>query len=88
MYAIKNEHGDFYTGFDYVFQGEKYANFTRFKEEPKKYKPIKDAIKLSILNKSVKRYATQAPVPIRKGIHKSSTIDSITIFVISIIILP
>ena len=22
MYAIKNEHGDFYTGFDYVFQGE------------------------------------------------------------------
>lgn len=43
MYAIKNEHGDFYTGFDYVFQGEKYANFTRFKEEPKKYKSLKVA---------------------------------------------
>lgn len=28
MYAIKNEHGDFYTGNDYIFQGEKYANFT------------------------------------------------------------
>ena len=27
MYAIKNEHGDFYTGFDYVFQGERYAKF-------------------------------------------------------------
>ena len=43
MYAIKNEHGDFYTGFDYVFQGEKYANFTRFKEEPKKYKSLKSS---------------------------------------------
>ena len=43
MYAIENEHGDFYTGYDYVFQGEKYANFTRFKEEPKKYKSLKVA---------------------------------------------
>ena len=30
MYAIKNEHGDFYTGNDYIFQGEKYANFTAY----------------------------------------------------------
>lgn len=39
----KNGDGFFYTGFDYVFQGEKYANFTRFKEEPKKYKSLKVA---------------------------------------------
>ena len=43
MYAIKNEHGDFYTGFDYVFQVEKYANLTRFKEEPTKYISLKVA---------------------------------------------
>lgn len=27
MYAIKNEHREFYTGDDYYFQGEKYAIF-------------------------------------------------------------
>ena len=35
MYAIKNEHGDFYTGFDYVFQGEKYANLLDLKKNQK-----------------------------------------------------
>lgn len=29
MYLIKNEHSEFYTGHDYVFQGEKYASFER-----------------------------------------------------------
>ena len=43
MYAIKNEHGDFYTGNDYFFQGEKYAIFSRFREEYKKYKSLKIA---------------------------------------------
>lgn len=39
MYAIKNEHGDFYTGNDYIFQSEKYAIFTTFRDE--KYKSLK-----------------------------------------------
>ena len=43
MYAIKNEHGDFYTGFDYVFQGEKYANFTAYTDEVKTYRSLKIA---------------------------------------------
>ena len=39
MYAIKNEYGDFYTGNDYIFQSEKYAIFTTFRDEKyKKYK--------------------------------------------------
>ena len=42
MYAIKNEHGGFYTGNDYVFQSEKYAIFTSFRDEKyKKYKSLK-----------------------------------------------
>lgn len=42
MYAIKNEHGGFYTGNDYVFQSEKYAIFTTFRDEKyKKYKSLK-----------------------------------------------
>ncbi|WP_418466993.1 hypothetical protein [Faecalibacillus faecis] len=42
MYAIKNEHGDFYTGNDYIFQSEKYAIFTAFRDEKyKKYKSLK-----------------------------------------------
>lgn len=42
MYAIKNEHGDFYTGNDYIFQSEKYAIFTTFRDEKyKKYKSLK-----------------------------------------------
>lgn len=40
MYAIKNEHGEFYTGDDYYFQGEKYAVFARYREEYKKYKSL------------------------------------------------
>ena len=43
MYAIKNEHGDFYTGNDYVFQGEKYANFTAYTDEVKTYRSLKIA---------------------------------------------
>lgn len=43
MYAIKNEHGEFYTGDDYVFQNEKYAIFARHREEYKKYKSLKVA---------------------------------------------
>ena len=41
MYAIKNEHGDFYTGNDYIFQGEKYANFTAYTDEVKTYRSLK-----------------------------------------------
>lgn len=42
MYAIKNECGDFYTGNDYIFQSEKYAIFTTFRDEKyKKYKSLK-----------------------------------------------
>lgn len=42
MYVIKNEHGGFYTGNDYVFQSEKYAIFTTFRDEKyKKYKSLK-----------------------------------------------
>lgn len=43
MYAIKNEHGDFYTGNDYIFQGEKYANFTVYTDEVKTYRSLKIA---------------------------------------------
>lgn len=43
MYAIKNEHGDFYTGNDYIFQGEKYANFTDYTDEVKTYRSLKIA---------------------------------------------
>lgn len=43
MYAIKNEHGDFYTGNDYIFQGEKYANFTAYTYEVKTYRSLKIA---------------------------------------------
>lgn len=43
MYAIKNEHGDFYTGNDYIFQGEKYANFTAYTNEVKTYRSLKIA---------------------------------------------
>ena len=45
MYAIKNEHGDFYTGNDYIFQGEKYANFTAYTDEVKTYRSLKIAEK-------------------------------------------
>lgn len=42
MYAIKNEHGGFYTGNDYVFQSEKYAIFTTLRDKKyKKYKSLK-----------------------------------------------
>lgn len=42
MYAIKNEHEGFYPGNDYVFQSEKYAIFTTFRDEKyKKYKSLK-----------------------------------------------
>lgn len=43
MYAIKNEHRDFYTGNDYIFQGEKYANFTAYTDEVKTYRSLKIA---------------------------------------------
>lgn len=43
MYAIKNEHGDFYTENDYIFQGEKYANFTAYTDEVKTYRSLKIA---------------------------------------------
>ena len=43
MYAIKNEHGDFYTGNDYIFQGEKYASFTAYTDEVKTYRSLKIA---------------------------------------------
>ena len=43
MYAIKNEHGDFYTGNDYIFQVEKYANFTAYTDEVKTYRSLKIA---------------------------------------------
>lgn len=43
MYAIKKEDGEFYTGDDYYFQGEKYAIFSRPREEYKKYKSLKVA---------------------------------------------
>ena len=43
MYAIKNEHGDFYTGNDYIFQGEKYVNFTAYTDEVKTYRSLKIA---------------------------------------------
>lgn len=43
MYAIKNEHGDFYTGNDYIFQSEKYANFTADTDEVKTYRSLKIA---------------------------------------------
>lgn len=43
MYAKKNEHGDFYTGNDYIFQGEKYANFTAYTDEVKTYRSLKIA---------------------------------------------
>ena len=43
MYAIKNEHGDFYTGNDYIFQGEKYANFTAYTDEVKTYRSLEIA---------------------------------------------
>ena len=43
MYAIKNEHGDFYTGNDYIFQGEKYANFTAYTDKVKTYRSLKIA---------------------------------------------
>lgn len=43
MYAIKNEHRELYTGDDYYFQGEKYAIFSRPREEYKKYKSLKVA---------------------------------------------
>lgn len=43
MYAIKNEHGGFYTGNDYVFQSEKYANFTAYTDEVKTYRSLKIA---------------------------------------------
>ena len=43
MYAIKNEHGDFYTGNDYIIQGEKYANFTAYTDEVKTYRSLKIA---------------------------------------------
>lgn len=43
MYAIKNKHGDFYTGNDYIFQGEKYANFTAYTDEVKTYRSLKIA---------------------------------------------
>ena len=43
MYAIKNEHGDFYTGNDYIFHGEKYANFTAYTDEVKTYRSLKIA---------------------------------------------
>ena len=43
MYAIKNEHGDFYTGNDYIFQGEKYTNFTAYTDEVKTYRSLKIA---------------------------------------------
>lgn len=29
MYVIKNEHGEYYTGKDYIFQYEKYAIFEK-----------------------------------------------------------
>lgn len=31
MYVIKNEHGEYYTGKDYIFQYEKYAIFENSK---------------------------------------------------------
>lgn len=43
MYAIKNEHRGFYTGNDYIFQGEKYANFTAYTDEVKTYRSLKIA---------------------------------------------
>lgn len=43
MYAIKNGHGDFYTGNDYIFQGEKYASFTAYTDEVKTYRSLKIA---------------------------------------------
>ena len=43
MYAIKNEHGDFYTGNDYIFQVEKYAYFTAYTDEVKTYRSLKIA---------------------------------------------
>lgn len=43
MYAIKNEHREFYTGDDYFFQSEKYAIFSKCREEYKKYKSLKVA---------------------------------------------
>lgn len=43
MYAIKNEHRGFYTGNDYVFQSEKYANFTAYTDEVKTYRSLKIA---------------------------------------------
>lgn len=47
MYAIKNENSDFYTGKDYIFQSEKYAIFTGFRDENyKKYKSLKVAEKV------------------------------------------
>ena len=47
MYAIKNENSDFYTGNDYIFQSEKYAIFTGFRDENyKKYKSLKVAEKV------------------------------------------
>lgn len=42
-WAIENEHGDFYTGNDYIFQGEKYANFTAYTDEVKTYRSLKIA---------------------------------------------
>ena len=41
--SLKNEHGDFYTGNDYIFQGEKYANFTAYTDEVKTYRSLKIA---------------------------------------------
>lgn len=47
MYAIKNEHSDFYTGNDYIFQSEKYAIFTGSRDDKyKKYKSLKIAEKV------------------------------------------
>jgi len=43
MYAIKNENSDFYTGNDYIFQSEKYANFTAYTDEVKTYRSLKIA---------------------------------------------
>ena len=39
LYAIKNDEGKFYDGSEYIFQGEKYANFSR--KNYKVYKSLK-----------------------------------------------
>lgn len=39
LYAIRNDEKNFYNGSEYIFQGEKFANFSR--ENYKVYKSLK-----------------------------------------------